>query len=134
MTALASAIEKQARKLSVAERERLRHADHRLVGGLVAVRVELAEDVADDRRRLPGTRARRQPQVREHRVQDAALDGLEPVAHVGERPRRDDAQGVAEVALLGRLAKIGIDWLHRRTRPPCRAHGTGARRGGHRSS
>ncbi len=95
----------------VAQRELLRHAHHRLVGGDVAVRVVLAEHLADDRRRLPRPRTRREVQVLEHRVEDAALDGLQPVAHVGQRARGDDAQRVVEVPLLGGFLEIGFDGL-----------------------
>ena len=35
-----------------------------------------------------------------HRVEDAALDGLQPVADVGQRARRDDRQRVVEIAGL----------------------------------
>jgi hypothetical protein len=40
-----------------------------------------------------------------HRVEDAALDGLQPVAHVGQRARRDDREGVVEVAGLRRFVQ-----------------------------
>ena len=67
----------------VAQRELLRHADHRLVRRDVAVRVILAEHVADDRRRLPRPRARRQAQVLEHRSRGC---GAGPAS--GRRARR----------------------------------------------
>src|SRR4029450_9891045 len=61
-----------------------------------------------------------------HGVQEATLDRLEPVAHVRQRARRDDAQRVAEVALLGGVAKIGLEQgccsgCHRPPPPPRRA-------------
>ena len=40
-----------------------------------------------------------------HRVQDAALDGFEAVAHVGQRARRDDRQGIVEIARLCRFVQ-----------------------------
>ncbi len=40
-----------------------------------------------------------------HGVQDAPLDGLEPVAHVRERPRRDDRQGVVQISLPSGLGE-----------------------------
>src|SRR5439155_1336472 len=83
----------------------------RLWGGmLVAVRVILAEHLADDGRRLPRPRPRRQAEVLVHGVEDAPLDGLQPVAHVGKGTRSDDAEGVAEIALLGGFSEIGLEW------------------------
>src|SRR5439155_14704125 len=62
------------------------------------------------RRRLPRAGPRRQAEVLMHGVKDAALDGLETVAHVGERARGDDAQRVAEVPLLCRGPEIRLEW------------------------
>ena len=85
----------------VAEREVLRHADQGVVDRGVAVRVVLAEDVADDRRALAELGVRQQAQVVPHVEDDAALHRLEAVAHVGQGARGDDGQGVVEVAALG---------------------------------
>jgi hypothetical protein len=52
-----------------------------------AVRVELAQHLADDGRGLAEPGVGVEVQVRVHRVQDPALDRLEPVAHVGQRAR-----------------------------------------------
>jgi hypothetical protein len=62
----------------LAHRERLRHAHHRVVAGRVAVRMELAQHVADDGRALPVLAVRVEVQVRVHRVEDPALDRLQP--------------------------------------------------------
>ena len=88
-----------------AQRPRLGHPHHRVVDGRVAVGVVPAHRVAHDRRRLPVARVGRQPKPRVHRVQDAPLDRLEPVADVGERPARDDREGVGEVPLLRGLVE-----------------------------
>src|SRR5258705_235220 len=45
------------------------------------------------------------------------------VARIGERTRSDDAEGVAEIALLGGFAEMGLEWLccgsaHRAPSPP----------------
>ena len=61
----------------VAQRERLRHADQRVVDRDVAVRVVLAHHVADDRGALAVAGRRGQPHL-VHRVQDPALDGFRP--------------------------------------------------------
>ncbi len=80
----------------VAHREVLREADHRVVDGLVAVRVVLAEHVADDGRALP-VAGRGQEALLVGAVEDAPVDRLEAVAHVGDGAPDDDAHRVVEV-------------------------------------
>ena len=77
----------------VAHREVLREAHQGVVGGRVAVRVETAEHLADDARALHVGAV---PDVvgQMLRVEDAPVDRLEAVAHVGQRARDDDAHGV----------------------------------------
>ena len=77
----------------------LRHAHQRVVDRLVAVRVVFADDVADDAR---GLAVRLVPLVAVlvHRVEDAPVHRLEPVARIRQRPRHDHAHGVIEVAFL----------------------------------
>ena len=90
----------------VALRKVLRHAHQRVVGGGVAVRVELAQHIADDARALHrfGTARGVERQTHAlHRVQDAPLHGLLPIAHVGQRAALDDAEGVFEVRAFGVL-------------------------------
>ena len=92
----------------VAERERLREPDERVVDRLVAVRVMVAHHVADDVGALH-VGAARPVAVRPHRVEDAAVHGLQPVAHIGKRTRDDDVHRVAEEArahLLLELARL----------------------------
>jgi len=83
----------------VAQREILRHADQRVVERDVAVRVVLAEHVADDGGALLERAAGVQPQL-VHRVEDAAVHGLQAVAHFGQRARDDHAHRVVEERLL----------------------------------
>jgi len=66
---------------------------------LLAVRVVLADHVADDARGLLVSAV---PLVAElaHRVQHAAVHGLQAVAHVRQRPADDHAHRVIEIALL----------------------------------
>ena len=82
-----------------AHREVLRHAHQRVVDRLVAVRMVLADDVADDARRL-AIRLVPLVAVLVHRVEDAPVHRLEAVAHVGQRPRHDHAHGVIEIGAL----------------------------------
>ena len=77
----------------VAHRERLSEVHQRLVGRAVAVRVVLAEHLADVARALgEAGRAR-------HRVQDAALHRLESVRDLRQRSRLDGRDRVAEVGV-----------------------------------
>ena len=80
----------------VAHRERLGEPDERVVQRDIAVRVVLAHHLADDRGALAVGARGAEPHLA-HRVQDPAMDGLEAVAHVRERPRDDDAHRVVEV-------------------------------------
>ena len=77
----------------------LHHAHQRVVDRLVAVRVVSAHHVADHVGALHIFLVRRVP-VLVHRVEDAPVHRLEPVARVGQRARHDHAHGVIEVALL----------------------------------
>jgi hypothetical protein len=80
----------------VTQAERLRHAHERVVDGLIAVRVVLAEHVADDARAfLVG--AAWADLLLAHREEDPAVDRLEPVAHIGDGAADDHAHGVIEV-------------------------------------
>ena len=94
----------------IAQRERLRHPDQRLVDGRVAVRVVAAHHVADHLGALAVLGVGGQVLL-PHRVEDAALDRLQAVAHVRQRARGDDRQRVVQVARLRRLVQT----------PPARA-------------
>ena len=83
----------------IAQREVLHHAHERVVDRRVAVRVVLAEHVADDRRALLVRAARHQAEL-VHRVQHAPVHRLESVAHVGQRARHDDAHRVVDERLF----------------------------------
>ena len=80
----------------VAQREVLRHPDQRVVDRRVAVRVVLAHHLADDEGALAVGPGRLQAEV-VHRVEHAAVDRLQAVAHVGQRPADDHAHRVIEV-------------------------------------
>ena len=76
--------------------EVLRQAHQGVVDRLVAMRVILAHHVADDHRRfaiglVPVAT------VLVHRIEDAAMHGLQPVARVGQRSADDDAHRVIEI-------------------------------------
>jgi len=80
-------------------RPRLRHPDQRVVDRRVAMRVVGAHHVAND----PGAlhiAAIGPVQAVVHRVQDADVDGLEPVPDVRQRPADNDGHRVVEEAAL----------------------------------
>jgi hypothetical protein len=83
----------------IAQRERLRHADERLVQRHVAMRVVAAHHVADDRGALAVLRVGGQALL-PHRKEDAALYRLHPVPDVRERPSGNNRERVIEVARL----------------------------------
>ena len=72
------------------------------------MRVELAQHLADDGRALAEPGVGIQVQVVVHRVQDPPLHRLEPVAHVRQRARGDDADGIVEVPALRLVRQRGI--------------------------
>ena len=88
----------------IAQRKRLRHAHQGLVNGGVAVRMEAAHDIAHDLRALAVFRVGGQSLL-PHRVEDAALDRLQSVPHIGKRAGRDDRERVVEVPRLGGLVQ-----------------------------
>ena len=78
----------------------MRHQHHGVVAGRFAVRVELADHVADGARRLLGLCLRRQVEFR-HGVNDAALHRLEAVADVRQGAIKYDVHGVGQVRPFG---------------------------------
>ena len=82
----------------VAEAERLRHADQRIVNRHVAVRMVPREHLAHDGGALGVAAVREQPGA-EHRVQDAAMHGLEAVANLRQRAPDIHRHRVVQVGL-----------------------------------
>ena len=76
--------------------ELLRHPHEGLVDRRLAVGVELAERVTDHAGRLAIPAVPRQAHL-VHGIEHAAMDRLEAVADVGQRPPDDDGHGVVEV-------------------------------------
>ena len=94
----------------VAQGEVLRHPRQGVVDRRVAVRVVLTHHLADDEGRLPVRAVRLEAEI-VHRVQHPAVDGLQPVAHVGKSPADDHAHRVIEVRrahLLRELALLDV--------------------------
>lgn len=88
----------------IAVGERLRHQHHGLVAGQIAVRMELAEHVADGARRLLVLGVGVQAQFA-HGVDDAPLHRLQPVADVRQGAVHDHVHGVVQIGLFGELGQ-----------------------------
>ncbi len=104
----------------VAHREVLREAHESVVGGGVAVRVEAAEHLADDARALDVGAV---PDVVGEvlGIENPPVDRLQPVAHVGQRARDDDAHGVVHERRLHLLFDGDRDAIAERGRRWCGA-------------
>ena len=76
----------------------LDQAHDRVIYGAVPVRMIFTDDVADDARRFLVGLVVRVPQV-VHRVQHAPVNGLQPVARIGQGSADDHAHGVVQVGL-----------------------------------
>ncbi len=76
--------------------EILGHADHGIVDRRIAMGVVFAHDVAHGARRLAVGAVPVVPGLL-HRVENPAMDGLQAVAHIGQRAGHDHAHRVIEV-------------------------------------
>src|SRR6202041_115743 len=96
----------------VAHVEALREPDEGVIHRRVAVRMELAENFADDLGAF-AVRLRGSEAEFVHAEENAAMYWLQSVAHVGERAANDYAHGVIEVRLLHFGFDIygGENWL-----------------------
>jgi hypothetical protein len=88
----------------VAQGEVLHHAHERVVHRAVAVRVVLAQHVADHRGALAVRAVGGEPRL-VHGEEDAAVHRLQPVAHVGKGALHDDAHRIVDE----RLAHLVLD-------------------------
>ena len=87
--------------------EVLREAHESVVDGGVAVRVILTHAVADGACRLDVRLVRRDAAL-VHRVEDAAMDGLEAIAHVGQCAGHDDGHRVLEERGAHLASEVGL--------------------------
>ena len=94
----------------VADGKILREAHQRVVDRLVAVRMEIAHHLADHLGGLLVAAGRKEAHLA-HGVEDAPVHGLQPVAHVRQRPVHDGGERVGEVALLQRRLQVDRDDL-----------------------
>src|SRR5690606_8448389 len=90
------------------------HPHERVVYGHVAVRMVLAEHIANDGRALLVWPGRRESRL-QHRVENAPMDRLEAVAHVRQRALHDHAHRVVEEG----FAHLLLDQAGQNALPPC---------------
>ena len=90
------------------QREVLRHAHHGVVDRGVAVRVQLAHDLAHHAGALDVAAVRAQAHLAHH-VQDAPLHRLQAVAGVRERPRIDHRIGVLQERAFHLGGDVDVD-------------------------
>ena len=85
----------------------LREPHQRVIDGDLAVRMELADHVADHAGAfLEAGGGIEAQQV--HGEDQPAMHRLQPVAHVGQRARHDGGEGIDEVALRQRVGEPGV--------------------------
>ena len=89
----------------IADGEFLGEPHQRVVDRLVAMRVILADHVADHARALLEGAVGIEPQL-PHGIQQAAMHRLQPVAHIRQRARHDGRQRIGQVALGERLSEL----------------------------
>ncbi len=98
----------------VAHGEVLRHAHHGVVDRGVTVGVVFTQHLTDHPGALLVRAGVDQPQLA-HGIENAPVHRLEAVAHVGQRPRHDDAHGIVQVGafhLLFDIDRSGIAGNH----------------------
>ena len=88
----------------VADREFLRETHHGVVDRRVAVGVVFAHDIADDAGAFLEAGGRVEPQLA-HGVDEAAVDRLQPVAHIRERARGNRRERIGKIPLAQRRAE-----------------------------
>ena len=76
--------------------EGLRHANHRVVYRLIAMRVILTHDIADDSRRF-SVGPVRVVTIFLHRIENSTMDRFQTVPRIRQRPAHDHAHRVIEI-------------------------------------
>src|SRR5437879_5627243 len=71
------------------------------------MRMELADDVADDAGAFLVTGSGIEAEL-VHRMEDAAMHRLQPIAHIGQRARHDRRHGVGQIALAESVGEIDV--------------------------
>ena len=97
----------------IAHAEILGQPDQRVIGGLIAVGMELTDDVADDAGRfLVGLVVSRSRVI--EGVENTPVDGFQAVLDVGDGPADDDAHGVVQVGPLHLVFEADHGYIGRR--------------------
>ena len=92
----------------IADVEILRQTHHGVVYAAVAVGMVFAQHVAHDTGALAVGFVRGHAQL-VHGVQNAPVDGLQTVAHVGQGPADDNGHGIADKGFFQLMLKVGGD-------------------------
>ena len=91
----------------LAHHPRLRHVNERRINHRFTVRMVVTRSVAANLRALDVLASWKQREIL-HRVQNAALRGLESVAHVGQRARDDHGHRVVEERVLDLVRDVDL--------------------------
>ena len=91
----------------VAGGEILGEADHGVINRRIAMRVIFAHHIAHDAGAFLEAAGRVQLQL-VHGPEHAAMDGLQPIAHIGQRAGGDGGHGIGEVALGEGISERGV--------------------------
>ncbi len=90
----------------IAQAEILGHAHHGIVHGRIAMGVVLTQHFTDDTGALFVGLVVCKTQIAVHRIENAAMDRLQAVAHVGQGPGDDYAHCVVEVGVLHGMGDV----------------------------
>ena len=89
----------------IADRESLGEAHKRVIDGLLAMGMELTDHIADDAGAFLEALVGIELQLL-HGVDEAAVNGLEPIPHIGKRPVHDRRERIGQITLFKRVAQI----------------------------
>ena len=93
-----------------AHRKILRHAYRRVIYTAVAVGMVFSQAVADDAGTLAVRLVRRHPQFM-HGIENAPLNGFQPILHAGQGALQNDMLGVGHHALVKHILKRRLDYF-----------------------
>ena len=84
----------------IAQAEILRHTHHRVIDRHIAVGMIFTQHFTDDTCTFAVRLVVGQVEVVGHRIEDTAVDRLQPIAHIGQGARDDDAHRIVKIRSL----------------------------------
>ena len=84
----------------VAQAEILRHPHHRVIDRDIAVGMIFTQHFTDDTRTFAVRLVVGEVEVVGHRIENAAVDRLQPIAHIGQGARDDHAHRIVKISGL----------------------------------